>query len=624
MRGIPLAVAGAAAALALAAPAAASVRVTGVDTSGYPDVRVTVVAPEGSGAPSLLENGVPANGVRVANLGRAKSVVLAVDRSQSMRGASLADAAAAAREFVAAKGVADRIEVIAFGSKALALTRFSSSTADADAALRELRPDAHLGTALWDSIVLAAQRLRAEDQPGHVIIVLTDGQDVSSSATLEQAVAAAHRAAASVYAIGVAGPGYTPAPLQELARDTGGAYHEVSSSSQLAALYASIGRVLARTWELRYPTAARPGDQVRLTVSVPGAGDSVRSVVLPAVGVSGTVATQPSRLLPRSAWSSRWAPLVVAGAVGLLALLALAFVLAARSGLWLTARLAPHLGPTKRRRKARRTGQRGSSVRAVLATTEKAFANVRQFRTLQRLLARADLPLLAAEVLYICLGAALLFGLFAAAIGAGAIVVIGAMAVAACLPVGFVVFKAGARVKAFDGQLPDLLITIAASLKAGHSFRHAIQAVVDESAEPAAKEFKRVLTETRLGRPMDDALAEMAERIGSKDLSFVLTAVTIQRQIGGSLAALFDIVAEIVRQRQQFARKIRGLTAMGRMSAYVLAGLPFFLALTITVMNPSYMSPLWKTSTGHELIVIGLGMLLTGAVVLKKIVSFKG
>ena len=86
-----------------------------------------------------------------------------------------------------------------------------------------------------------------------------------------------------------------------------------------------------------------------------------------------------------------------------------------------------------------------------------------------------------------------------------------------------------------------------------------------------------MLTETRLGRPMDEALAEMAERVGSKNFRFVITAVTIQRQVGGSLAGLFDMVADTVRQRQQFARKIRALTAMGRMSAYVLVGLPFFL-----------------------------------------------
>ena len=123
---------------------------------------------------------------------------------------------------------------------------------------------------------------------------------------------------------------------------------------------------------------------------------------------------------------------------------------------------------------------------------------------------------------------------------------------------------------------------------------------------------------------MDDALNEMAERVGSKNLEFVINAVTIQRQVGGSLAGLFDMVAEAVRQRQQFARKIRGLTAQGRMSAYVLCGLPFFVALALTLLNHDFMAPLYTTSTGHKLIYIGLGMMAFGSVLLRKIVSFKG
>ena len=159
------------------------------------------------------------------------------------------------------------------------------------------------------------------------------------------------------------------------------------------------------------------------------------------------------------------------------------------------------------------------------------------------------------------------------------------------LPIGFVWLKARSRLAALEDQLPDILTTLAASLKAGHSFRQGIQAVVDEGHEPASEEFKRVLTETSLGRPMDEALAEMAERIGSENLSFVVTSVTIQRQVGGSLAGIFDMVAETVRNRQQFARKIRSLTAAGKMSAYVLLGLPFFIAGALTLMNPDYMAP---------------------------------
>jgi len=547
--------------------------------------------------------------------------VLMIDNSQSMSGKPLADAVAAARTFVASKGTADRIEVIAFGHRALALTRFSSSTADADAALADLKPDKTSGTALWDAVALASRKLAAEDLPGHVIIVLTDGRDVSSTTTFGRAVIAAHKANASVYPIGISGPDYTPGPLRDLAQHTGGSYHEAASSRQLASIYAWIGKTLSHTWELRYPTAARPGESLTLSAFVRGVGHGTAPVVL--AGLGPTVATPPpSNLLPGGAWTSPAMPLFVALIVGFLVLLAGGFVIAARHGLWVRWRLEPHLGQAKRVRKTQRKREGRPFFQQVVAATERAFANVKQFRYLQRIIERADLPLRASELMYISLGSAFVLGLLTAAAVSSAVALV-AMAIGAAIPILFVKFKAGARIKAFDNQLPDLLITIAASLKAGHSFRHAIQAVVDEGAQPTAKEFTRVLSETQLGRPMDQALGDMAERVGSKNLSFVITAVTIQRQVGGSLAGLFDMVADTVRQRQQFARKVRGLTAMGRMSAYVLIGLPFFIALAIMVINPSYMSPLYHTSTGHLLIVVGFVMMGFGSAILNKMVSFK-
>jgi tight adherence protein B len=617
--------AGVLAALVVAAPAAAAVRISGVDTTNYPSVRLTVVSPVTGGAPTVRENGLPVVGSQTANLGSAKSVVLAVDRSQSMRGAKIHAAAAAARAFVNAKGSSDRVQVLAFGSSALPLTKFSSSTADADAALNDLTVDTTPGTAIWDAVIRASIALRRESQPGHVILLVTDGRDVSSTATIDQAVTAAQRAHAGVYAIGIAGgKDFSPGDLRELAVRTGGAYLQASSSADLAALYARIGRRLAHTWQVTYVTAARPNEQVRLAVAVPGGGTAKRDVTLSAAGLDGVGAAQRPSVLPRKFWSSNLAPLVLTSAVGFLVLLAVGFGNAARSGTWLNARLAPHLVQTQRkgRAKQQRTGQ--SFRKTVVSATESAFANVKQFRALQKLLTRADLPLLAAELLYIAAGAAILDALVATIAGAPALVTLLLMAMAGSGPIAWVAMRASKRIKAFDNQLADLLITIAASLKAGHSFRHAIQSVVDEGAEPAAKEFRRVLTETRLGRPMDEALGEMAERVGSKNLSFVLNAVTIQRQIGGSLAGLFDMVAETVRQRQQFARKIRSLTAMGRMSAYVLGGLPFAMSILISLISPTYMSPLWHTSTGHEMVIAALVMLAIGGVILRKIVSFKG
>jgi tight adherence protein B len=208
--------------------------------------------------------------------------------------------------------------------------------------------------------------------------------------------------------------------------------------------------------------------------------------------------------------------------------------------------------------------------------------------------------------------------------GAPSILLLVTMGVGGFAPIVVVSFKAKQRLRKIENALPDLLITLAASLKAGHSFRQGIQATIEDSDGPLQKELRRVLTDTSLGRSMDHSLQEMAERVGSDDLAFVITAVTIQSQVGGSLAGIFDLVADTLRQRQQFARKIRSLTAMGRMSAYTLVGLPLFLALALTVLNPEYMAPLYDTSTGHKLIMLGLGMMIAGSAVLKKIVSFRG
>lgn len=609
----------------VAVPAtAAGVRIRSVDTSAYPQVRVTVVTSGGTSAPRLDEDGGPAAGLRAVNLAAAKSIVLAVDRSRSMAGAKLTDATAAARAFLAHKGPLDRVEVVAFGHQAVQLTTFSSSTADADAALRSLEVDPRQGTALWDAIVRGAEALSGADDPGRVIVVVTDGADVSSTSSFADAVAAARRAHAGVYAIGIAGSGYRPGPLRALAKRTGGAYLEASSSAKLTRLYEAIRRSLAHTWQLQYVTAARPGATLRLAAVVPGVGTDSRTVRVDASGLGGASAAAHPSVLPASVWRASWAPAAIAGCVGFLVLLACWFVAAARSGSWLRSRLAPHLGPKERPTRAKRHHQGGAALRSILAWTDHAFANVKQFRALQQLLTRADLPLLASELVYLCAGAAILVAIVAAVASAPWVLVVFLTLLGGSAPLFWVGAKARARMKLFDNQLPDLLITIAASLKAGHSFRHAIQAVVDEGAEPTARELQRVLTETRLGRPMDDALAEMGERIGSKNLSFVLNAVTIQRQIGGTLAGLFDMVAETVRQRQQFTRKIRSLTAMGRMSAYVLAGLPVGVALLISVISPSYMQPLWHTTTGHALVAGALGMMAIGSLLLRKVVSFKG
>jgi tight adherence protein B len=482
-----------------------------------------------------------------------------------------------------------------------------------------LSVDNRSGTALYDAVVLAASHLGGDNSPGRAIVVVTDGRDVSSSSTLQDAVAAAHAAHAAVYAIGVGGPSFTPDALRSLAQDTGGSYRQVARTRDLASVYAALGSELDRTWQLSYVTAGRPGMTLHLAANVAGA--TARSTVQVAGG--GPAVVGPTSLIPSVGYSSL-GTLVIAVLAGLLVLLACCFWFASRTGNKLRARIEPHLGVVEPGAKVQRKRTRAVARVQLADGLEQMLGNLRQFKRVQTLLERADLPLRAGELLALCAGAAVFFGLLAAVTAAPALVILVVMAVASSLPLGFVSFKAAQRIRQFENQLPDLLITIAASLKAGHSFRQGIQSVVDEGADPAAKEFRRVLTETQLGKSMDNALGDLADRVGSKNLTFVINAVTIQRQIGGSLAGLFDMVADTVRQRQQFMRKVKSLTAMGRMSAYVLVALPIFIAIVVTLMNPVYMAPLYHTPSGQKLVGAGITMIVIGSAMLKKTVSFKG
>jgi tight adherence protein B len=482
--------------------------------------------------------------------------------------------------------------------------------------------DPKSGTALYDAIILGSETLAKEESAGRVLIVLTDGKDVSSKASLAKAIKSARDAGVAVYPIAIAGPDFTVGPLQRIARETGGAYYKAASSHTLRKIYGSIAAELARTWRVTYVTAARPGQHVELQASIPGLGSAVTSLDVPGSSAAGSNGSG-STLVPDSA-GGIGGTLAIMLAVGGLVLLAGVLLVAGSRRAWVRERLEPHVSASSNRVKAARKRERFAAAAGLFHATERALGNLKQWRSAQKLLERADIRLRTVELFYIMVGAGITGGFIAALARFPSWAILIAMLFGAFVPYGFVSFKAKSRLKAFENQLPDLLITVAASLKAGHSFRQGIQTLVDEGQDPAAGEFRRVLTDTQLGRPMEDALLEMSDRVGSKNFEFAITAVTIQRQVGGSLAGLFDMVADTVRQRQQFARKIRSLTAMGRMSAYVLIALPFFIAGAITLMNRMYMDPLYHTSKGHFLIGMMLVLMAFGSLILKKIVSFKG
>jgi tight adherence protein B len=160
-------------------------------------------------------------------------------------------------------------------------------------------------------------------------------------------------------------------------------------------------------------------------------------------------------------------------------------------------------------------------------------------------------------------------------------------------------------------QLPDVLTIMASSLRSGHSFLQALDTVSKEIAQPAASEFIRVIAEVRLGRPVEEALESLADRVGSDDFRWAVLAVNIQREVGGNLAEILDNVADTLRERATMRRQVRVLTSEGRLSAYVLIALPFAIAIYMFAVNPSYIELLIK-HTGANLFGLPLGWWMLG------------
>ena len=190
-----------------------------------------------------------------------------------------------------------------------------------------------------------------ETNSGRVVIVVTDGNETRSTATLESAIHAAREAGVLVYVVAIESRQFNPAPLRRLARDTGGSYRGAGSSGQLRSVYAGIAAELRRTWRVEYLTSARGGDALKLDTSVPRLGAASARLTIP--GEAGVAGSAPSRLLPETAYESFLGTQVVGALVGLLAL-AGTFVLTSVRGSRLKRRLAPHIGPTATKRKQER------------------------------------------------------------------------------------------------------------------------------------------------------------------------------------------------------------------------------------------------------------------------------
>ncbi|MCA9909933.1 MAG: type II secretion system F family protein [Anaerolineae bacterium] len=180
----------------------------------------------------------------------------------------------------------------------------------------------------------------------------------------------------------------------------------------------------------------------------------------------------------------------------------------------------------------------------------------------------------------------------------------------------------GKRLRQFESQLPDTISLWVNALRSGYSVPQAMEAIARDAPEPTATEFKRVVQEMQIGIPMSAALDHMLERVESEDLDLIITAVNIQREVGGNLAEILDVIGYTVRERIKLKGEIRVLTAQGRITGYLISFLPIALALFLNTINPSYVGLLFSNrSCGWPMLGLGLTLIGIGAALINKIVD---
>ncbi len=623
----------------------AELAVTAVDVSAFPEVvlELSVVGHLedvrlGVGDVAVREERRIRPVTTVEALGtEGLEVVLVVDRSGSMSGAPIVAARAAATAFVQQLPQDVPIGLVTFGRDARLVL---APTTDHPALVAEIAAiPADGGTALYDGVTLAARQFSSASAR-RALVVLSDGGDTASAATLDQAVAAV--TGAQVHVIELVTEESNPLALAALAGPT--PVRSAEDPAALTGIYGDVAGGLVNRTSLTYRSALAPGQQGQVVVDVEVGGvrrTATVTVTAPAAPTPPTTApvaagpaavvTPPSSTTPTTrtpAPSSTAAPAADAGRPAPdgppLAGVALVF-----GGLAVTVG-ALRVRPGVSMRDRLRVRPETAVVAPPVPEEERASAPLGRAvgraldhagwrRRLAAALEAAASPLTPTDVV---IRTALGSGLVALVVGVAVHPVLGVLA-AGLVPLGVrwrIQQAAARRRRAFVEQLPDLLQVVCSMLRSGYGLLQALDAAAAEATDPTKEWLQRALMEVRTGRDLASALRSLADRVGSVDFHWVVAAIEINREVGGDLARTFETLADTIRERDRLRRQVRTLTAEGRMSAYMMLALPPIVALLSGLANPDFFGVLLK-GAGLVLLALAVVLMAVGWYWMHKIVS---
>jgi tight adherence protein B len=554
-----------------------------------------------------------------------RRAVLAIDTSGSMNVSNRIGAARQAALAYLAKVPADvEVGLVTFSDRASTRVPPTKDRAPVRAAVQALTASGD--TALYDAVRQSVALLGPEGDRS--ILVLSDGKDEGSSTTLAADVAALRTAKIPLSAVLLGDTG-AQAALRTLSDAAGGRVVAARAAADRTAVFEQPAVTSEKDVVVTAKIPDRfTGGEAQVTVRATAAGQAVTDSALAVNLVSSSAGDRdPSAFGPRAvepvSGPLSHKAVMYAGLLALFlgvgGLLAFALVGTAATTESMSGRLQPFVDSGS----ARRSRKEQKSMRE----TAVGFADdlVRSRGLEETLAARLDaggVPLKPSEWLILHLGIAIVLPLFVLLISNVNIpLTLVAVLLGILGPLGYLSVKATLRTRKFLSQLPDTLQLLAGSLSAGYSLPQAVDAVVRQGSPPMSEELHKALVEARLGAPIEDALEDVADRMGSKDFRWVVMAIRIQRQVGGNLAEVLSTTAATLRERERLRRQVQVLSAEGRLSAYVLFGLPIFFALYLMTTRAEYLKPLITDPIGWILLALMGILLAVGAFWLRKVVD---
>ncbi len=620
--GILAGLAGLVAALAVQATAATGSTPTVIEANpgAFPDRAYILTLPKRqpltTAQVKVTENGQPVDTLTVLPAGAAVggfATILVIDASNSMKGAPIVGAMAAGRAFAAKKPPNAEVGVITFNRTSTVRLAPTRNRRTVQAALAR-PPVLSEGTHLYDALEAARIQLLASGARAGSIVLLSDGDDVGSTTTEESIVSRLQNDKVRVFTVGLQSKAFNKDALAGIAAETGGTSAVARTANDLKPLFANLGFRLGNEYLILYRSLEKANRDVKVSVGLTGYPPQTLTYRTPEIG--------SSTIIEPSLWDRLWRSPVtlVAIVLGIVALLwyAVSHLIAIRRGTF-RRRMGSfvHMGDGDGDARVRR-----DDIRALMEDADQSFRRKRVLRSFSEDCELADIETSPVSLALLGIGGGLLLGVFLAVVfGSFWLFLFGIF-----VPLGirwYVANRVERKRRRFADDLPDNLDVLAQSLRAGHSLVGAISVVSETATEPTKSEFARIVSDERLGVPLDDALTVCVRRMKNRDLDQVAVVALIQRDAGGNAAEVIDQVAFNVRVRQELRRLARTMTAQGRMARWILTALPIGLFLLLLLINKEYLSPLWTTTYGIIALIISAIMVTIGSQIIKRIVDIK-